>query len=480
MRVRFAPSPTGYLHIGGARTCLYDYFLAKASGGQLVLRIEDTDLERSKKEYEVSQINDLKWLGIEFDEGPGFGGDYGPYRQSERLDIYREYVQKLLDSGRAYYDFCTDEELEQMKEQAIKEGKPPFYYGKWSDPKFYQGAKERVAKGEKAAIRFKVEQKEYILKDVVRGDVKFPPEMVGDFVIMRSNGLPVYNFCCVVDDVLMKITHVLRGEDHLNNTLRQLMLYEALEAELPVFLHVSLLIGEDRQKLSKRHGATSLTYYRENSYLPQAMVNYLCMLGWSHPEEKDIFDGQELAKVFDQKRFSKAPAVYDTEKLKWVNGQHFRSLDNETILSQIDIIFPRDHFFFQKDKDWQLKAVQLFKDQVDLLADMPKLLEKFISEESIDRTEKLQEVLTWETTPQIHQFLLEKFNTSDDKEYFSSEDIADFINTAKKDLKIKGKNLFLGFRVLLTGKDYGPDLKQLAALIPKNTIHLRLKEFFHG
>ncbi len=299
VRVRFAPSPTGYLHIGGARTALYNYLYSKAVGGTFVLRIEDTDLERSNSEYEKLQIDDLKWLGINHDEGPDKPNPkYAPYRQSERADIYMKYANMLLEKDLAFYDFCTEEELEAQKEKALAEGRDPVYEGKWKDPAFKQEALDRVAAGEKTAIRFRAPKKAYTLDDKVKGKVVYPENMVGDFVIVRSNGLPVYNFCCVIDDHLMDITHVIRGEDHLNNTVRQLMIYEALGAKLPEFSHVSLLIGHDRQKLSKRHGATSVNLYRNEHYLPEAMCNYLCLLGWSHPTERDIFDKQDIVEVF--------------------------------------------------------------------------------------------------------------------------------------------------------------------------------------
>src|SRR5665647_3338381 len=244
VRVRFAPSPTGYLHIGGARTALYNYLFAKANGGKYILRIEDTDLERSKAEFEQLQIADLEWLGIIHDEGPDKPNPkYGPYRQSERLDIYMKYALEMIANGKAYYDFCTEIEIEAMKEKAAAEGHDPQYEGKWKDPAFDKEAHAIVAAGEKAAIRFRAPKKVYSFKDGVKGDVSFPENMVGDFVIMRSSGLPVYNYCCVVDDMLMDISHVIRAEEHLNNTVRQLMIYEALNAKPPIFAHVSLIIG---------------------------------------------------------------------------------------------------------------------------------------------------------------------------------------------------------------------------------------------
>ena len=324
VRVRFAPSPTGHLHIGGARTALYNYLFARAHGGTCVLRIEDTDQERSLKEYEEEQISDLAWLGIAFDEGPNNPGEFGPYRQSERTEIYQERAHALLKDKKAYRCFCNAEELEKKKEIAQQKNLSPHYDGTCKALSETQ-VEENLSSKKPFVIRFKVPGKEATIQDGIRGEIKFPADMVGDFVIQRSNGMPVYNFCCVVDDALMKITHVIRGEDHLNNTLRQQLVYEAFGYEVPVFVHCSLLIGEDRQKLSKRHGATSLQHYIKDDYQAEAINNYLVLLGWSHPEEKDVFTLEEIVPHFsDIKRFSKASAIYDMEKLKYINTEAFK------------------------------------------------------------------------------------------------------------------------------------------------------------
>ncbi len=475
-RVRFAPSPTGYLHIGGARTAIYNYLYAKANNGTFVLRIEDTDLERSKREYEESQISDLKWLGLDYDEGPDKPGEFGPYRQSERTDLYKEHAQKLVDKGLAYYDFCTDEELEVMREQALKEGRPPHYSGKWRNEEFFEEAANRLAAGEKAAIRFKAPQKPYTLQDSVRGRVVFPQGMVGDFVIMRSNGQPVYNFCVVIDDMLMKITHVIRGEDHVNNSVRQLMLYEAFEATPPEFSHVSLLIGKDRQKLSKRHGATSVNLYREESYLPQSLANYLCLLGWSHPDEEEIFKLEEVQEKFDVTRFSKAAAIYDLVKLKWVNGMHIRKLDNDTLKIELEKFIPEGHAYFSQSDDWKARAIELYKTQIEFFSEFSVRLDENLFKTEIEKTEKLNEVLGWETTKQIHEFLNEKLSSA--SEFITKDDFTEYFNALKKDLGIKGKQLFMGVRVCLTGQDHGPELGDLVPLTPVEVMKKRLSNLF--
>jgi glutamyl-tRNA synthetase len=296
--------------------------------------------------------------------------------------------------------------------------------------------------------------------------------MVGDFVIVRSNGLPVYNYCCVIDDMLMDITHVIRGEDHLNNTVRQLMIYEALGAKLPEFAHVSLLIGHDRQKLSKRHGATSVNLYRSENYLPEAMCNYLCLLGWSHPEEKDIFSKEDIQKIFTLERFSAHAAMYDLEKLKWVNGQHLKNLSNETILQLLSNI-PEAKDFNQKAEGWKLSAINLLKQYADFVTDIPKKSAEIIFSEHIDMKNELLEILGWETTPKIIEYLSAEM-AKVSGESVSEAQLGVWTDAVKKDLGIKGKPLFQGVRAALTGHDHGPDLKLLIPLTPVSVIKKRL------
>lgn len=473
VRVRFAPSPTGYLHIGGARTALYNYLYSKNVGGTFVLRIEDTDLERSKSEYEKLQIEDLQWMGIIHDEGPDKPNPkYGPYRQSERLEIYNKYALELIAKGLAFYDFCTDEELEAMKEKATAEGRDSHYDGKWKRPEFYAEAKARVAAGEKAAIRFLAPHKDFILNDKVKGQVTYPDGMVGDFVIVRSNGLPVYNYCCVVDDMLMEITHVIRGEDHLSNTVRQLMIYEALGAKVPEFAHVSLLIGADRQKLSKRHGATSVNLYREEHYLPEAMCNYLTLLGWSHPTERDIFDKTDLKEVFSLERFSTSPAMYDIEKLKWVNGQHIKKMSNDDLIKLVSKEAGSE-FFNKQTPEWKNSCVEILKQQVHFLSDIIKMVQDLIVTETLEMSDQLKDILSWETTPKIIDYIhgeVSKIST----EYVTEAELNTWMEYVKKEMGVKGKPLFMGVRAALTGKDHGPDLKILIPLTPVNVIKKRV------
>lgn len=475
IRVRFAPSPTGYLHIGGARTAMYNYLFAKAMGGKYILRIEDTDTERSERKYEEAQIKDLEWLDLKHDEGPDVGGNYGPYRQSERLHIYKEWAEKLIDTGHAYYCFCTEKELTAKKELANLEKRAPHYDGKCRNLT-NEEVTSRLAAGEEAVVRFRAPKKAYVFNDHVRGRVVFPEGMVGDFVVMRANGIPVYNYAVVVDDSAMKISHVIRAEEHLPNTLRQLMLYEAFHVTPPEFAHVSLLIGEDRQKLSKRHGATSVRLYQEMNYLPGAMLNYLLLLGWSHPEDKDIFDIHQLGKLFNIDRFTKAAAIYDVVKLNFINGQHIRLLPLENILSAVEEVIPKDHPFHKMDHDWKIRCVTIYKDQINFFTDFPPHL-GILFDTTISDSAEYKEARSWETTPKIQAYLSEEIAKEKNagKKFVSEEDYNRWSEHAKKELKIKGKQLFMGMRSVLTHQAHGPELKFIIPLTPIEVLEKRIQ-----
>lgn len=473
VRARFAPSPTGYLHIGGARTALYQYLFARASGGKYILRIEDTDLERSKREYEEVQIEDLKWLGIDHDEGPDVGGDFAPYRQSERTKLYKDIAWELVEKGHAYPCFLTAKELEELTEKAEAEKIAPHaYHTKYRDLPLSE-AKKRIDAGEEYVIRFKNPGIAWSFKDHVRGDVQFPVDMVGDWVIIRSNGMPVYNYCCVIDDWKMQISHVIRAEEHLNNTCRQLMLYSALGAKAPEFAHVSLLVGEDRQKLSKRHGATSVKQYRDDNYLPQAIVNYLCLLGWSHPEEKDIFDVRTLGESFTMNRFSKSPALYDINKLNFFNGQYLRALSSDDLVAHISKSIAADHLFHKQDAQWKATFCELIKEKIQLASEANSFLSLVFEKEPAAADEQLKEALSWDTTPAIRSYLKEQL-ASTTSDYLSVDTVNAWMNHIKTELKIKGKPLFMGTRAVLTGQCHGPDLQILVSLTPVSVLKQRV------
>jgi len=472
VRVRFAPSPTGYLHIGGARTALYCYLFAKAHQGTFVLRVEDTDLERSKREYEDSQVGDLKWLGLTFDEGPHVGGNFGPYRQSERLHLYKKYANELIENGHAYPCFCSQEDLERKKD-AIK-GEAPHYDGTCKRLSKEEVA-NRINQGLEYSIRFSVPDKNYSFKDHVRGLVGWPKDMVGDFVILRSNGMPTYNYCCVIDDYLMKISHVIRAEEHLNNTLRQLMIYDALKAQPPEFAHVSLLIGEDRQKLSKRHGATSVSQYREMDYLPGALLNYLSLLGWSHPKEIEIFDIAEIIPFFSLDRFSKSPAIYDITKLNFINSQHIRRLPLAQLIEEFGKAIPKNSPYHSQKTDWKEKFAELFRDKITFFSELPAKVDSIFSTNKPDDAEFL-EIQAKESTKVIREFLKDKLLVLQQTgaNNILEKVLEGWMNEVKESKGIKGKDLFMGFRAELTGAVHGPDLKKIMELTPLEVVLKRV------
>lgn len=474
VRVRFAPSPTGYLHIGGARTAMYNYLFAKAMGGKYILRIEDTDTDRSERKFEEAQIEDLKWLNLPHHEGPDVGGDYGPYRQSERLHIYQAWTDKLLKEKKAYRCFCSEETLAAKKEIATAAKLSPHYDGTCRNLSEEEVSK-KLAAGESFVVRFRTPMKAYEFNDHVRGHVVFPEDMVGDFVIMRANNIPVYNFAVVVDDASMKITHVIRAEEHLPNTLRQLMLYEAFAEKVPEFAHVSLLIGEDRQKLSKRHGATSVRLYQEQNYLPSAMLNYLLLLGWSHPDELDIFDIHTLGTLFNIDRFTKSAAIYDIVKLNHINGEHLRLLPTEKLISEVEKILPADHAFHKMDQDWKARCVTLSKEKMNFYSDIVPLLKLYFDCE-VSQEADYVEARSWETTPKIQEYLKGEIAKvkAEGRKFATEAEYNEWSNHVKGELKIKGKQLFMGIRAVLTLQAHGSDLKFIIPLTPIEVLEKRI------
>lgn len=485
VRVRFAPSPTGYLHVGGARTALYDFLYAQRKKGQLILRIEDTDQERSTEESLRMQIQDLEWLGLHWDEGPDpktleDRGPYAPYRQSQRLSIYKEQAQKLINAGKAFYCFLKEDEIDSLRENAKQAGINFQLKSPYRDLPLEQALKKLEA-GESAVVRFKSsdQNRVYTFQDLVRGEIQLPSDVIGDFVLLRADGMPVYNFCCVVDDGLMKITHVLRAEEHLNNTLRQLMLYEALNWPLPQFGHLSLILGEDRQKLSKRHGATSVHQYMKMGYLPEALKNYLALLGWSSPEGQEILSEKELCQQFDLDRLNSSPAVFDEKKLKWVNATHLRALPHSEIWKQIQPRLNEAHIEVPIDESWRERALELFKPYMETFNDAVTLFEPI---GTFNITEEAQEPLGWESSPlviktwvQLLQKFLEEKSSSDNHQQgtassLSSEDFANLQNQVKTQANVKGKFLFMPLRVAVVGKPHGADLAMLAPLLPIATL----------
>ena len=373
VRVRFAPSPTGYLHIGGARTALFNWLFAHKMGGKLILRIEDTDTERLKEDSVSQILTSLKWLGINWDEGPEVGGDCGPYYQSERLDIYKKYAEQLLAEGKAYYCFCTPADLEAQREKQ-RAAKQPFRYARTCRDLSKEEVEQRIAAGESYSVRVKIPLEGTItVHDLIHGDVTFNMDQFDDFVIVKSNGMPTYNFAVVVDDHLMGMTHVLRAEEHLSNTPKQLLIYEALGWEPPKFGHMPMILAPDRSKLSKRHGATSVEEFRSQGYLAEAIVNYLTLLGWGPGNERELFTLNETVDLFELEQMSKKAAIYDTKKLTWMNGQYLSELPLEKILPEAKAFFIKDGLVTE---DWFTAHEEYFAKLVDVVRVRVKTLQE--------------------------------------------------------------------------------------------------------
>ena len=381
IRVRFAPSPTGYLHVGGARTALFNWLFARRHGGTFVLRIEDTDVERSSWEMVGGILDGLRWLGIDWDEGPEVGGTYGPYFQSERLGRYREMAEHLVSAGHAYYCFCSTEQLRARREAAQASGENPTY-----DRTCLALSKDEIAAreaaGEPRAIRFRTPEGRTGYTDLVHGPIEFDNGVIEDFVILRSDGHPTYHLSVVVDDIDMRITHVVRGDDHISNTPKQVLLYGAFEAPLPQFAHVPLILGPDKKRLSKRHGATSVTEYQRQGYLSEAMMNFLALLGWSPGDDRELMTRDELIAAFSLEGISGGNAVFNPEKLDWFNSQHLARLTGDGLLARIEPALRNaglwaDEFAAAR-REWFLQVVELVKPRWRKLDDIAGLVRPFL------------------------------------------------------------------------------------------------------
>jgi glutamyl-tRNA synthetase len=475
VRVRFAPSPTGFMHVGNARTALFNYLFAKHHGGKLILRIEDTDTERHSEEAVNVIYEALRWMGIEWDEGPDVGGNYGPYRQSERLEIYREYIEKLKEKGLVYECYCTPEELEAMRKAQLERGEPPRYTGKCRH--LTEKEKERLRReGRKPVLRFKVpEGRIIVFDDLVKGKIEINSKQLGgDFVIVRSSGVPVYNFVVVVDDALMKVTHVIRGEDHISNTPKQLLLYEALGFTPPKFAHLPMILGTDRSKLSKRHGSTSVKEFREKGYLPEAFTNFLALLGWYPKDGKEILSMEELIERFDIKDVNSAPAVFDTTKLNWMNQVYIRNYPVNRLTELLLPYLEKAGFDLSKfSREWLVKVVEVTREYFTLLSDAPTYMETFLNDE-FDVTEEAKEFIF--ENPQrkeVIKLFYEKLKKLEGE--LSQESFKKLVKEVGKELGVKGKNLFMPIRIGLTGKTSGPELPILAELLGKERTLKRIE-----
>lgn len=478
IRVRYAPSPTGHLHIGNARTALFNYLFARHNKGTMVLRIEDTDQKRNVKGGSKSQMENLHWLGIDWDEGPDKGGDYGPYRQSERKEIYQKYIDQLIDEGKAYYSYKTEEELEAQREEQRAAGVAPHYtyeYEGMTADEIKQAQDEAKAKGLKPVVRIHIPEMEtYSWDDIVKGHLEFESDTIGgDFVIQKRDGMPTYNFAVVIDDHLMKITHVLRGDDHVSNTPKQLVVYEALGWEPPKFGHMTLIINsETGKKLSKRDESVLqfIEQYRDLGYLPEAMFNFITLLGWSPKGENEIFNKREFIKQFDPARLSKSPAAFDQKKLEWINNQYIKKADRDTLLdlalNNLQEASLVDEHPTPEKMEWVRQLVNIYSVQMSYTKQIVDMAKIFFEEAKDLSDEEIEEIKNDDGRGVIEEFKKQL----DLIPRFTSVQIMNAIQATRKATGIKGRKLFMPIRIATTRSMVGPGIGEAMELLGKERV----------
>ncbi len=470
VRVRFAPSPTGYLHVGGLRTALFNYLFARKEGGRFILRIEDTDQKRSIPGALENLIDTLTRTGLQHDEGPDVGGEHGPYIQSERTKIYRDYIRKLLDSGHAYHCFCDEERLARLREGQRKRKKPPMYDGRCRDLSRDE-VENNLNRGVPFVIRLKYPHEgKTVFDDVVRGRVAIDNALVDDQVLIKSDGFPTYHFASVVDDHLMKISHIIRGEEWLSSVPKHIFLYESFGWEVPVFVHLPLLLNTDRSKLSKRQGDISVESYLEKGYLPEALLNFIALLGWHSADDREIYSLQELEEVFSLERINKAGAVFDLEKLNWMGGHYIRHLD-------IAYIAERSRRFFEdagidiSDTEKYLKVIATARDYVSCLSMIVEHARMFY--ETLIFSQEDRDLLGQEESKRIFSSMIEDLGT---KQHWSTGDVSALVKEAIGDLGIKGKGFYFPLRLALFGNCHGPDIPTLIDILGRDESIKRLND----
>ncbi len=463
IRVRFAPSPTGHLHIGGARTALFNWLYARSKGGKFILRIEDTDTTRSTDEYIEAIIEGMRWLNLDWDEGP--------FRQTERFDIYRSYIDRLIKEDKAYYCYCTPEELEQRRQEALAQGRPQKYDGRCRDKERGQGAKGPRGQG---AVRFKMPQEgQVIVDDMIKGSVAFDNSQLDDLIIMRSDNTPTYNFVVVVDDVDMKITHVIRGDDHLNNTPKQIQIYKALGYEIPVFAHLPMILGADKARLSKRHGATSVMAYKDMGYLPEALVNYLVRLGWAYGDQ-EVFTRDELVKYFSFDSVGKSSAVFNPEKLLWLNSQYIMKMPAEELGELVMPFLVSEGIISEAqglDMTWLAKAVTTLKERAKTLIELAKSLRYYIAED-IEYDEKAKAKFLNEKSRDL---LVELKDNLAALPNFSHSETEEVFKAITERHGIKLGSLAQPVRVAMTGGTESPGIFEVLEVVGKEKTLKRLE-----
>lgn len=466
VRVRFAPAPSGEMHVGNARTALFDWLFARHHGGVMILRIEDTDQERVTDEAITGVQESLRWLGLDWDEGPGIGGDLGPYRQMERLDLYREVTDRLLEQGHAYRCYCTPQELDERRKLALERGERPGYDGRCRDlDDGERAAFER--EGRPVAIRFATPDRDVIFEDLVRGEATFRGPDVTDFVILRSNGLPTYLLAAAVDDWKMEMTHVIRGEDLFSSTPRQILLLEALGAErIPAYAHLPLIVGPDRAPLSKRHGSVAVERLREEGFLPEALVNYLALLGWSYDDHTTFFTREELVERFDLSRVSHNPAAFDREKLEWMNGHYVRESSDERLADLV--LHVMKDAGVSADRDVVLRAVPLIRERMKLLSEAVDLLRFLFEEAEPDERARAQ-------IEGSEDYLREVADRLEGLEGWNAEAIEGVLRGLKEERGLGSKKAFQPVRAAATGTLVSPPLFESMELLGRERSLARLR-----
>lgn len=473
IRLRFPPSPTGRIHIGNIRTALFNWIWARKTDGNLVLRIEDTDLERSTREFEDVIIKELDWLGLDVDEGVSNGGEYGPYRQSERIEIYQKYVDRLLQEDKAYKCYCSKEDLEKMRAEQKEEGEIPHYDGRC------RNLSSEEKSGAEYVVRFKMpaDNKEIVVNDQIRGEVTFNSKEFDDFVIQKTDGMATYNFAVVIDDALMKISDVIRGEDHLSNTPKQIMLYQALGFPIPNFAHLPLILDENKAKLKKRSDQDDVFVgeFREKGYLPEALFNFLALLGWSPGDEKEIMDKEEIVENFELRNVNKSGAVFDVEKLNWMNGEYIKKADLDRLYGlAIPYLIEAGYIKDGKDidRDWLIKVIDLVRDGLDYLAQLPGEAELFFTDLKYEDIDEAKKELDDPEVREVIQELIKGLNQLDE---FNRDNISNLFNQVRKEVGVGGRKFFHPLRLALTGKGSGPGLVEFTEIMGKEEIINRLE-----
>ncbi len=462
MRLRFAPSPTGYLHVGSARTAIYNWLLARNSGGSYILRIEDTDLSRNTDEAIDAIMDDLRWLGLDWDEGPEVGGDPWPYRQTGRSTLYFNATRRLLDEGKAYRCFCLPEELAERRERAMAEGRSPMYDRRCRSISEEQ-AKTMEKEGKPFALRFQVPGGETSFTDLIKGEVSFNNQDIEDFVLLRNDGSPTYNLAVVVDDLDMRISHVVRGDDHLSNTPKQILLYHALDEEEPAFAHMSLIVGDDGKPLSKRHGSVAIERFRDLGFLPETMINYLALLGWSLDDSTTLIDRDTLVKSFTLERVSPKPVMWDNEKLIWMNSQYIMALSDEELALRVSPFLVREGLIDEGDEAAQavlMRAAPLIRERIKTLNEALPLLEFLFREVGVE--EHSLDMLRGEENQGI---LRETGKTILEIKDFKAGGIEEALRSMADSMGLKPRKAFQPVRVAITGSKVSPPLFESMELL---------------